>query len=184
MPFKKINIEKFCNHKLIFENLPVQEERFGIDNICVLKENFEISKKLKKGDLEIDYSLGRNDNIICNSQRIKINQRVKRLHMVGFAYWGDACENLKIIYEDNTECWIELTFIDWSCSYKSRLTEGHDPENQKMIEDIQVMISSGEWIHLIYFHDFICELNEQKAVKEIILPDNILIHIFAITAEY
>lgn len=52
------------------------------------------------------------------------------------------------------------------------------------IENLQVASSSGEDIHLIYFHDCICESNHQdKKVKEIILPNNMLIHIFAIKIE-
>ena len=52
MSVKKIDISKYCNHKLIYENLPEGESYFGLDNICILKQDFLSKyKTLKQGDL-------------------------------------------------------------------------------------------------------------------------------------
>lgn len=183
MSFKRINISDLCNHKLIYENAPSEEEMVGLDNIYVLSKDFDINKKLISDNFEIEYCSGLYDNVVCDLQKINVNSFVKRIHFIGFAYWGDTCENIKIIFDDGSENWVELKFIDWSQEYK-KMTESHNPENEYKIKDVHVMISSGKMIHLIYFHDSICEIDENKMVKEIVLPDNLLIHIFAITVEY
>lgn len=183
MPYKKIDIAKQCNHKLIYDSKPEEGSSCGLDNIYVLKYDFlSEGKELGRG-IDCVYSLGEHDNIACNGQRIFIGSKVKKWHFIGFAYWGDVSELIKVIYEDETEEWIKITFIDWSYSFVHSIWNKNITYDNK-IENIRTVITCGDMIHLIYFHDCIHEFHSEKNVKEIILPNNILVHIFALTVEY
>ena len=182
MPYKTIDIAKHYNHKLIYDFKPKEGASCGLDNIYVSKYDFlSEGKALGKG-IEYTYNLGEHDNVICNGQRIFIGSKVKRWHFVGFAYWGNVNEIVKIIYDDNTEDWIKITFIDWFYLFDHNIWNENVTQGNK-IENIRTVVTSGDIIHLIYFHDCICEFHGEKNVKEIILPNNILVHIFAITIE-
>ena len=183
MSVKKIDISKYCNHKLIYENLPEGESYFGLDNICILKQDFLSKyKTLKQGDL-YNYCLGNQDNIACDGQRIFIGSKVKRWHFIGFAYWGDVNEIINVIFDDDTEDWIDIAFIEWSRLFVHGPWSGNLTHDNK-IENVRVAVTAGDMIHLVYFHDCVCEFSKEKTVKEIILPNNILVHIFALTIEY
>ena len=39
MPVKKIDISLYCNHRLIYKKIP-EKESYGLDNICVLEQDF------------------------------------------------------------------------------------------------------------------------------------------------
>ena len=43
--FKTIDLSPFCNHKLVYERLPDEGGEYGLDNICVLKEDFKFKER-------------------------------------------------------------------------------------------------------------------------------------------
>ncbi len=185
MPFKKIDLAEYCNHKLIYYGLPNPKKEAGLDNIYIVKDIF-LSAQRAPGkspvNVTFDYQFGMNDNIQCEGQHIRLDLCAKRIHLVGFAYWGEACENIEIVYEDGTRGWCEALFVDWSRPFNRYMELGQKRENR--VEDLFTLTSSGAQTHLVCMHDCICELDGRKPVKEIGLPDNMLIHIFALTVEY
>ena len=183
MAYRTIDISKQCNHKLIYDEFPKDKKLFGLDNICLLKHDFINKDRALKKDIVCDYCFGDYDNIVCEGQEIVIDAAVKKWHFIGFAYWGDTNEVFKVIYDDNTEDWIEITFIDWAFPFVQDRFNMEFTHGNK-IENIQVAVTAGELVHLVYLHDCICEFYNQKKVKAIILPNNILVHIFALTIEY
>ena len=182
MSVLKIDISKQCNHKLIYDEMPNGNEPFGLDNICVLKRDFLHENRILKKEIACEYCFGVYDNIICDGQRITIGSKDKKWHFIGFAYWGDVSEPIKVVFDDSTEDWIEITFIDWSHAFVYNTGNDNFTRGNK-IENTRICISSGDMIHLVYFHDCICEFHNDKVVREIILPNNILVHIFALTIE-
>lgn len=182
MPVKKIDISMYCNHKLIYKKIP-DKKSYGLDNICILEHDFLRENSTDKRGIISNYCLGDYDNIMCDGQRLAIDSKVKKWHFVGFAYWGDANEIIKVIFEDNTEDWLEIVFIDWSHKFVHNFWNNNFAHDNK-IENVRVAIATGDMIHLVYFHDCISNFHNDKVVKEIILPNNILTHIFALTIEY
>ena len=184
--FKYISLRDKFNHRLFYSCIPPLDKEFGIDNVFLLNEDAT----------DIVYLLGQNknldvaskekkqyDNIVCNSQHIKIGLKINKIHFGGFACWGDNCEVIKIIFEDGTESWFEATFIDWSYPFDP-CYKNNSLIKENLIKDLCVFLSSGEQKRLVYFHDCICKINEEKIIREIVLPDNMFIHIFAIAVEY
>ena len=77
--------------------------------------------------------------------------------------------------------YINISFIDWA--HKAE-RYGAISSLKDNIKTARQVISSGVKTHLIFFHHTILDMNnKRKAIKQIILPDNFLIHIFAITLE-
>lgn len=185
MSFKKIDLADLCNHKLIYYGSPNPKREAGLDNIYIIKDVFLAAQRASvksSVDVVFDYQFGMYDNIQCEGQRIRLNLYAEKIHLVGFAYWGDSYENVGIVYEDGTRDWCEVLFVDWSHPFDRGLDLGQ--KEMSRVEDLFALTSSGALTHLIYVHDCICELNKHKSVKEIVLPDNMLIHLFAVTVEY
>ena len=109
-----------CNHKLIYKSLPEKNSSYGLDNICILEQDF------LRGDSAIEeerygFFLGDYDNVVCDSQRIYIGSKVEKWHFIGFSYWGNVKEIIKVIFEDNSEDWFEIAFVDWVGVFNRKL---------------------------------------------------------------
>ncbi len=181
--FQPIDLKPYCNHKLIYTQQPKGNEGDadeGIDGTYILEKDLKFKGEDCIDEIDFRFSWGRYDNVVCERQSIAIDAEATKLHVVGFAYWGDTNEYLKIIFDDLSEELVKVPFIDWSHkvyrSFQSATWFG------KNITTPKIVISSGKSIHLIHFHHTVSELAGKK-IKEIILPDNMFIHIFAITLE-
>ena len=181
--FKPIDIKTYFNHRIVYSGLPEVKdgEEFGLDNICILKPDLKLKKNEKADGVDFLFLFGENDNIICNGQKIEINETATKLHFIGFAYWGDFLEFIKIVYGDSSEERVKLSFIDWghryTADFKRRDMFGEN------ISTIVKTITSGAVNHIAYLHHMCCEIDKSKKIKEIILPCNMLTHIMAITLE-
>ena len=178
--FYSLNIEKFCNHKLIYAELPKTEE-FGLDNICILKDDFRIENPHLFKEVGFNFVFGNYDNIVCERQTIEIGLKVKKIHIIGFAYWGNICEHFTIVYEDGSKECAKIPFFDWSHRIQNKSPD--KPGQICGLELFKTVITSGRWVHLAYFHHSTYEVSTNKVIKEIILPDNMFVHIQAITLE-
>ena len=182
--FIQLDIKPYLNHRLIY-NTPQQIEKgrtdFGLDNDYVLKLNLNMQESAIFNEVEFKFVFGKFDNITCEGQRLEIGECINKLHFIGFAYWGDTNEYFKVVYEDETEEMVEVPFNDWSHAvFKVPWGNGMCGENT---ETVKITMSSGASTHLVHFHHIVCDINKGKKVKEIIFPDNMFIHIFAITLE-
>ena len=180
--FKTIDLSPFCNHKLVYERLPDEGGEYGRDNICVLKEDFKFKERETIDGAEFAFSLSDFDNVVCDRQRIRIGERAERLHVIGFGYWGDIFEDFQLVYDDDSAAYLRVALPDWSHAGKG------DVVSQFYLRDVdvrpaRVVLSSGSQRHLIYFHYCTCEVDSQKPIREIVLPDNMFMHVFAISLE-
>ena len=120
------------------------------------------------------------DNISCDNQVIEVNHKAAKLHILGFAYWGSTNEFIDIVYEDETVR-VKVPFIDWvhpsKDSYETRSWFGRD------VKTVMKIKTCGVLHHTAYFHKSSIMLDSSKLIKQIVLPDNFLIHIFKITIE-
>ena len=164
-----IDLTKYYNHKFIYREEKDIETR-GLDGTYILakdvKEKLEVTTRL--------------DNISCDSQVIELNYAASTLHILGFAYWGSTNEFIDIVYEDEVKR-VKVPFIDWvqpsKDNYETRSWFGRD------VKTVMKVNSCGVLHHTVYFHESMIELDSTKLIKQIVLPDNFLIHIFKITIE-
>ena len=181
--FFLIDLKEYYNHKMVYEQLPKEnvEQEFGLDNTCILKSDVKLEEHDTLDDIEFGFSFGQFDNVVCDRQKIEINATATKLHLIGFSYWGDTTEHFKVIYEDLSEEIIWVPFIDWS--HKSYNALRNIAWNEKNLSTARTVITSGVLTNLAYFHHVICEIKKGKIIKQIVLPNNIFTHIFAITLE-
>ena len=66
--FEPVNLKPFMNHKIVCENVPENGEEFGLDNICILKEDFKFREIELINGIEFRFEIGEYDNIICEKQ--------------------------------------------------------------------------------------------------------------------
>lgn len=180
--FEKIDLKPFMNHKVIYEKLPEEGTEFGLDNICILKEDFKFRREERINGIEFRFETGETDNIMCEKQSLKVGETIKKLHLVGFAYWGNIHDFLRIIYADGEEAMLKVGLADWSHSADAEIYI-REFFKEDDISTAKIVLSSGRFSHLVYFHLFSGEVKADKPIREIILPDNMFMHIFAITLE-
>ncbi len=178
-----VNLKDYYNHKMVYGQLPKEnaEQEFGLDNTCILKSDVKLEEHDTLDDIEFRFSFGHFDNVVCDRQKIEVNDIATKLHLIGFSYWGDTTEYFKIVYKDLSEEIIWVPFVDWS--HKSYNTLRNFGWNEKNISIARTVITSGAVINLAYFHHVTCEIAKRKIIKEIVLPNNIFTHIFAMTLE-
>lgn len=164
-----IDLTKHYNHKFIYSKECSIESR-GLDGTYILAKDI-------KDKLEI---ITRLDNISCDSQVVDVNCITSKLHILGFAYWGSTNEFIDIVYDDEVVK-VKVPFIDWvqpaKDNYETRSWFGSN------IKSVKAVKTYGELNHTIYFHESTITLDSTKLIKQILLPDNFLIHIFKITIE-
>lgn len=181
--FIPINLKEHYNHKLVYRQLPKENlgQEFGLDNVCILKSDVKLKEQEVLEGVEFCFNFKTFDNVVCDRQKITINAVATKLHLIGFAYWGDTNEYFKIIYDDLSEENIRVPFIDWSHkAYNDFRNSAWYGEN---ITTSRTVITSGALTNLANFHHINCEIKQKKMIKEIVLPDNIFVHIFAMTLE-
>ncbi len=180
--YKKLNLAPLMNHRLVYEELPGADEEFGLDNICILQENFKYKAQEKINGAEFKIETGNYDNMVSERQRLEVNDSADRLHILGFGYWGDAQENLKIVYGDGEKQDVGIALLDWSHGkIEDSFAKGFFEKYELL--PAGAMLSTGRLIHAIYFHHCISEVESGKTIREIIFPDNMFMHIFAVTLE-
>ncbi|MCP3781451.1 hypothetical protein [Paenibacillus sp. MZ03-122A] len=116
------------------------------------------------------------DNISCDGQKISIDNKVKKIKILGCAEWGSILALFKVNYDDDSTENIEIMFTDLSCE-------------PMYGEEIALIGSTGEIINneIINVQDraFIniasLTLNGEKTVESIIIPKNKNFHILSIT---
>lgn len=178
--FYKARLKDFFNHKLIYDKSIPAEKREGLDGIYIASENISIAPTAVSGGVEFDFDFGPYDNIMCESQRIPVRAEVGKLHIIGFSYWGNTDEYFQAEYDDGCCEWLKVHFADWAHKNTIGWDSDSGPDNEKIAYSA---ISSGEMLHFIYFRHITVELNGNKTLKELVLPNNFWIHIFAMTFE-
>ncbi len=182
--FFLLDLHEYCNHKLIYGREPKSikdKADVGLDNIYILKSLLKINEKEAFNGIEFNFTLGQYDNIVCEGQSIPVETRGEKLHIIGFAYWGDINEYFRVVYEDGEADFLKIPFIDWSHPVRKNFYDV--ALYGKNIETVKKVPSSGAEMHFIHFHHSVSKLQGNKKIKEIILPDNMFIHIFAMTIE-
>ncbi|MDE7395566.1 MAG: hypothetical protein K2M95_05575 [Clostridiales bacterium] len=103
-----------------------------------------------------------------------------KMHVIGFAYWGDTFDIFTVRYEDGREEQCKVPFVDWAHKapddYRDIVWLGSN------IETVRYMITSGRGDHLACLHHSVVELGGGQ-IESIVLPENFFLHVMAITTE-
>ena len=179
--FYKTDIKKFFNHKLFFGSSPQDCSGAGLDGVYIAKKDFKISEREIIDGTEFDFSFGNYDNSVCEGQRIKVSRCADKLHIIGFAYWGDTTDIFEIVLKDGSREYLHVPFPDWSHDHKDgwffrTYARGN-------ITSSISLRTSGELQIPVYLHHITADIPSEKEIDEIVLPDNFWLHIFAITLE-
>lgn len=176
----KIDLSDIANHKLVYDQDTVTDETSGLDGIYFEKEIFTYEWNHWASHL---FKIPDNfyDNVMCEKQSIYIDQSVSIFHFLGFFFWGSNIEHVIVEFDDGDTEILKVMFEDWSCLLKDdRCLFSAVPFVG--CKTLFAMTTRGEF-HIIYFHHAKCELKHKGKVKRLILPENMFMHIFAITAE-
>ena len=163
-----IDLTKHYNHKFIYSK-EIESESRGLDGTYILAKDV-------KDILEVTTRL---DNVSCVNQVIEFNHIASKLNILGFAYWGSTNEFIDVVYEDEVVK-VKVPFIDWVQPAKDSY------ETRSWFKDVKTVMkvnSCGVLHHTVYIHESTIELDSTKLIKQIVLPDNFLIHIFKINIE-
>ena len=71
---------------------------------------------------------------------------------------------------------------DWSHGWDADIFT-HFMFQYSAVRTAKIFLSSGAVKHPFYFHHCVCSLEKQERVREIVFPDNMLMHIVALTLE-
>lgn len=111
---------------------------------------------------------------LCNGQEFTVQLRkVKRIHFLGYATWGDQVETIKIKYEDEV-CFNDFAFSDW-CN--------HPSFGEEVIwkGDFESLNDSTKYCGKIY--DMYISVRSDKLLKSFIVPNCKNIVLFTIIIE-
>ena len=145
------------------------EERANFDNLGSVLGSYlsnDIVNKVKEYEIPFKISYKGNDNIRCNGQIITFDKMyVKNLYLLVSANHGDYEVGFKINEKNYT-----IKVPDW-CS-----------NNLDIVEDFRYLATGEKQFIKCGLKVIKLEINDE--IEKIILPDEINVHIFAITAEH
>lgn len=183
MSFYKLDLSMLFNHKLFYdEPLNGSLNEIGLENSYILRENNSLLKRKIFNGVEFNCESLDFDNVICSRQSIQINDSATKIHFLAISTWIDTIEFLKVIYLDGSSEYVKVPFINWT-ERTGTNCELYYYDKEEKIKTVCEAVTSGQIRRLVCFHHSYVDIKSDKLIKEIILPDNMLIHIFAITLE-
>ena len=176
----KIDLSDIANHKFVYGHDIITDETSGLDGIYFEKEIFTYEwNHWVKDIFKLPDSFF--DNVECDRQSVYIGENVKGFHFLGFFFWGSNTEHILVEFDNGDTEVLKVMFEDWTNLLKS---DQHLFRESSLdgCETLFAITTRGEF-HIVYFHHAKCELKHKGKVKRLILPENMFMHIFAITAE-
>lgn len=86
--FERVDLSPWLNHKLVYASLPLAEEEYGLENICILQANFSLRDEETIDGVEFRFADSNFDNVLCDRQRVKAEAEAKKLHLSDFRIGG------------------------------------------------------------------------------------------------
>ncbi|MDY2889796.1 MAG: hypothetical protein SOU19_09590 [Candidatus Caccosoma sp.] len=121
--------------------------------------------------------------ISCNKQEIKINKNnISKIAFAGACMMFHYVEKVKIVYDDDSYSYFKIhldDMVNTSLNYKKTvfLKQKEEINDIKLLKTFKNLNNN---INYYIYYDVI-KTNKNKTIKSIILPDNELMYILAIT---
>lgn len=140
-------------------------------------------KKLKNNDIEFDFSTIKDKCILANRQELKLNEKVDKIAIAGSSLLCAIKDKIKIIYEDDSYEYKIIRLDDYTYNINKTIKWMYGKQ-RKEHENFSIILNEDynykeEKLNFIYYD--VIEVNDNKKIKSIILPNNELLMIFAIT---
>ena len=180
--FERVDLSPWLNHKLVYASLPLAEEEYGLENICILQANFSLRDEETIDGVEFRFADSNFDNVLCDRQRVKAEAEAKKLHFIGFSHWGDTCENFTVVCGDGGEETVRVAVPDWSHGWDADIFT-HSMFQSSAARTPKSFISPGTGKRPLYLHHCVFSHENEARRREIVFPDNMLMHIVALTLE-
>lgn len=178
---KQVDLSSVVNRKMSYCANDVIDEFSGLDGNYIDRDILTRIWNSTIGNFFI-FNDGFYDNIECDGQTLSIDGYAKKIYFLGFFAWGKNTERIMVEFEDGVREIISVTFED--CTITSNDNESLFNEySDREYKTLFATITKGNIIHMVNFHYVRCDLKHTAKVKNIVLPQNMFMHIFAITIE-
>ena len=87
------------------------------------------------------------------------------------------------MFEDGSEEKFRLLLPDWAYELGAEHLSMQSEKYGCTVETAKVFPSSGRLLHFIYLYHFGYKLKKSGKIAKIVLPDNMFMHVFAVTLE-
>jgi hypothetical protein len=177
-----IDISNYFNHKMMFDpgkEIDICDDKEGVMGIGVFDKRlqFEQADKIIKGiRYKLNGSKSRYDNLISNRQEIDINiktKKIKEISILGFNEFGSYRDDI-ILVSGNERIKKSILFYQLSENIES-LYECDKSDRC----NIAFSAKSNGFAKIHYYYTIV---HVDSHLDRIILPNNIEMHIAAITA--
>ncbi len=181
--FQKIDLRKIYNHKVFYEKVPTAGE-YGLDNTCfLLCENSFLKQSIQVNDVPFYLNLHDFDNVQCEKQAVDMATNFRKVHYLGFFYWGENFESIKLLSKDGKILEHKICYPDWTKIVQGAPTEIQKEYGYSNLKPGFTLTSAGKEKRPLKFFHYTVDLGKEYEIEKAILPDNFFLHIFAITAE-
>ncbi len=180
-PITKLDLTGVMNHKMAYGKNDVVDDASGVDGDYLDKDVLTHLWERSAGNL---FRLSNEfyDNIECDGQTVSVNAFVTKLHFLGFFFWGNNTERVTVEYADGYTETVSVTLED--CIYSLNNTKSLFAEySGEGCETLFATTIQGNNVRIAYFHHAECELRHKGKVSKLVLPQNLFMHVFAITIE-
>ena len=134
-------------------------------------------------DIEFDFSKIKDKCILANRQELEINEKVNKIAIAGSSLQYALIDKIKIIYEEGYYEYKTIKFSDYTWDINRSINwmfgkQKNDYRNNAIVlhEDYNY-----EMEVLNYIYQYEIELKVDRVIKQIVLPQNELLLIFALT---
>lgn len=140
-------------------------------------------KKIKNNDIEFDFSTIKDKCILANRQELEINEKVDKIAIAGSSLQYALIDKVKLIYEDGSYQYKTIKFPDYTWDINRSINWMFGKQKKDYINNAIVLHEdyNYEMEVLNYIYQYEIDLKFTKKDKNIILPSNELLLIFAIT---
>lgn len=178
LKWHSINIDKLLEHKIFYDSIPEDGEEHGVSGICISDEAF-FGEKLNRefGDVPFEFrgTSSERDNLICACQHIEIGiENVRKLAFLGFNEFGNYRDMLTVVGKDGSIHSEQLFFYGLNQSIETLYAS---EKNELCSEAVKTI--ANEYLE-VTLYKFEIQF-ESFDIKEIFLPDNIEMHIMAVS---
>ena len=183
-----LDLTKIYNHKMVLPegSTADDENNLGISDHFIKENSFKFNEIVKNGDCECIFRRNEKgqDNVICNSQVLKIKrQKIRKITVFGFSCWGYFKEYLILKCANGTKFNAKAHFADFAYSglNVAKVSLGKDRENYVDMSKEFCSLDLNTGTGYMYYYE--TEYDKLIEVDEIIFPDNCFMNIFAITLD-
>lgn len=186
--FECVNIDNYFNNRVVYDPNK-RDEIVGIDGDAYIDKTFPKMNAISKTDDNVPIHFAKTekgDNIIAQNQTIEIKQGTyTKAYFFGFMHWGAKYDYVKFRFSNGCEIKKKVWFYDWNNPADEAIDSGRLIDGFDRVKKICKCVGISKYglgvKGAVYVYSYDVDLPRNAELIEIILPDNMFMHIFAIT---